>query len=82
MYRSYSFMILELEGGEWSTSLDDHALTLGDGPTVPIGQRVGWAPEPVWTQRLKGKLLFYLLGIERQFPGHPVHSQTLLIDWL
>jgi hypothetical protein len=25
----------------------------GKGPTVPIGQKAGWAPEPVWT--LEGK---------------------------
>jgi hypothetical protein len=25
------------------------------GPPVPIGQEAGWAPEPVWTQRLEEK---------------------------
>jgi hypothetical protein len=25
------------------------------GPTVPIVQEAGWAPEPVWTQRLLEK---------------------------
>jgi hypothetical protein len=25
------------------------------GPTVPIVQVAGWAPEPVWTQRLEEK---------------------------
>jgi hypothetical protein len=29
------------------------ALVLGKGPTVPIVQEAGWAPEPVWTQRLQ-----------------------------
>jgi hypothetical protein len=24
----------------------------GKGPPVPIVQEAGWAPEPVWTQRL------------------------------
>jgi hypothetical protein len=24
-------------------------------PPVPIVQEAGWAPEPVWTQRLEGK---------------------------
>jgi hypothetical protein len=24
-------------------------------PPVPIGQEAGWAPEPVWTQRLEEK---------------------------
>jgi hypothetical protein len=27
----------------------------GKGPPVPIVQEAGWAPEPVWTQRLKEK---------------------------
>jgi hypothetical protein len=27
----------------------------GKGPPVPIGQEAGWAPEPVWTQRLQEK---------------------------
>jgi len=25
------------------------------GPPVPIGQEAGWAPEPVWTQRIEEK---------------------------
>jgi hypothetical protein len=27
----------------------------GKGRLVPIGQEAGWAPEPVWTQRLEEK---------------------------
>jgi hypothetical protein len=27
----------------------------GKGPPVPIVQEAGWAPEPVWTQRLQEK---------------------------
>jgi hypothetical protein len=27
----------------------------GNGPPVPIVQEAGWAPEPVWTQRLEEK---------------------------
>jgi hypothetical protein len=27
----------------------------GKGTPVPIGQEAGWAPEPVWTQRLQEK---------------------------
>jgi hypothetical protein len=27
----------------------------GKGPAVPIVQEAGWAPEPVWTQRLEEK---------------------------
>jgi hypothetical protein len=30
-------------------------LPLGKGPPVPIGQETGWAPEPVWTQRIEEK---------------------------
>jgi hypothetical protein len=29
--------------------------TPGKGPPVPIVQEVGWAPEPVWTQRIEEK---------------------------
>jgi hypothetical protein len=29
----------------------------GKGPPVPIVQEAGWAPEPVWTQRLEEKSL-------------------------
>jgi hypothetical protein len=31
------------------------ALCTGEGPPVPIVQEAGWAPEPVWTQRLEEK---------------------------
>jgi hypothetical protein len=31
------------------------ALPPGEEPPVPIGQEAGWAPEPVWTQRLEEK---------------------------
>jgi hypothetical protein len=29
--------------------------TPGKGPPVPIGQEAGWAPEPMWIQRLEEK---------------------------
>jgi hypothetical protein len=29
----------------------------GKGPPVPNVQEAGWAPEPVWTQRLEEKIL-------------------------
>jgi hypothetical protein len=51
----------------------------GKGPPVLIVQEAGWAPEPVWTQRLKQKY-FALPGIEPRSPGRPVLSQTLY--WL
>jgi hypothetical protein len=49
-YSSYSFSTSALDGGEWSASRPGHAL-----PPVPIEQEAGWAPEPVWTQRLEEK---------------------------
>jgi hypothetical protein len=39
------------------------ALYPGEGPPEPIVQEAGWAPEPVWTQRLEEKSLA-LPGIE------------------
>jgi hypothetical protein len=41
-----------LDGGELSASRPGRALPPGKGPPVPIGQEAGWAPEPVWTQKL------------------------------
>jgi hypothetical protein len=49
-YSSYSFSTSVLDGGEWSASRPGRAL-----PLVPIGQEVGWATEPVWTQKLEEK---------------------------
>jgi hypothetical protein len=49
----------------------------GKGPLVIILQEAGWAPEPVWTQRLEEKSSLPLPGIEPRSPGRPVRSQTL-----
>jgi hypothetical protein len=54
-YSSYSFLTSVLEGGEWSASRPGRALPPGKEPPVGIVQEVGWAPEPVWTQRLEEK---------------------------
>jgi hypothetical protein len=54
-YGSYSFTTSALDGGEWSASRPGRALLPGRGPPVPILQEAGWAPEPVWTQRLEVK---------------------------
>jgi hypothetical protein len=54
-YSSYSFSTSALDRGEWSASRPGCALSPGKGPPVPIGQVAGWAPEPVWTQRLEEK---------------------------
>jgi hypothetical protein len=54
-YSSYSFLTSALEGGEWSASRHGRALPPGKQPPVPTVQEAGWAPEPVWTQRLEEK---------------------------
>jgi hypothetical protein len=64
-YSCYSFLTSALNGGEWSASRPGHALPAGKGPLVPTGQEAGWAPEPVWTQRLEENPLS-LSGIESQ----------------
>jgi hypothetical protein len=51
----YSVTTLELDGGEWSASRPGRALAPEKGPPVPIVQEAGWAPQPVWTQRLEKK---------------------------
>jgi hypothetical protein len=48
----------------------------GKEPPVPIVQEAGWAPEPVWTQRIEEKPL-PLPGIELRSPGRPARSQAL-----
>jgi hypothetical protein len=48
---STHFTTSALDGGEWSASRPGRAL-----PPAPIVQEAGWAPEPVWTQRLQEKL--------------------------
>jgi hypothetical protein len=52
---SYSFLISALEGGEWAALRPSRALHLGKEPPVLIVQEAGWAPEPVWTQRIEEK---------------------------
>jgi hypothetical protein len=54
-YSSYSFTTSALDGGEWSASRPGRALPPEKGPPVPTVQEAGWAPEPVWTQRLEEK---------------------------
>jgi hypothetical protein len=41
----------------------------GKGPPVSIVQEAGWAPEPVWTQRLQEKSFFLCRGSK---PDRPV----------
>jgi hypothetical protein len=54
---SYSFTTSTLDWGEWSASRPGRALPPGKGPPVPIVHEAGWAPEPVWTQRIEEKSL-------------------------
>jgi hypothetical protein len=55
VYSSRSLSTSALDGGEWSASRPGRLLPPGKGPPVSIGQETGWAPEPVWTQRLEEK---------------------------
>ena len=41
-------MTAALEGGEWSAARPGRILPPGKDP-VPIVQKAGWAPGPVWT---------------------------------
>jgi hypothetical protein len=52
-YSFYSFLTSALDGGVWSASRSGRALAPGKGHPVPIVQEAGWAPEPVWIQRLE-----------------------------
>jgi hypothetical protein len=54
-YNSYSFSTSALDGGQWSASRPGRVLAPRKGPPVSIVQEAGWAPEPVWTQRLGEK---------------------------
>jgi hypothetical protein len=54
-YSFHSFLTSAQDRGEWSASRPGRALPPGKGPPVPIVQEAGWAPEPVWTQRLEEK---------------------------
>jgi hypothetical protein len=54
-YSSYSLSTSALDRAEWSASRPGRALAPGKGPTVPIVQKAGRAPEPVWTKRPQEK---------------------------
>jgi hypothetical protein len=56
-YSSYSFSTSALDRGEWSASRPGRPVEQGKGSPVPIVQEAGWAPEPVWEQRLTLGLL-------------------------
>jgi hypothetical protein len=48
-------LVLILDLGGWSVSRPGRYLAPVKEPSVPIVQEAGWAPEPVWTQRLEEK---------------------------
>jgi hypothetical protein len=48
----------------------------GKDPRFPIGQEAGWAPEPVWTQRLEEKS-FASAGNRTPIARSSSRSQTL-----
>jgi hypothetical protein len=75
-YSSYSFTKSALDGGEWSASRPGRALPSRKGPPVPIGEEAGWAPEPVWTQRIEEKS-FAPSGDRNPIARRPARSQTL-----
>jgi hypothetical protein len=54
-YSSYSFSTSTLDVCEWSASRPGRALEKGKGPPEHNVQEAGWAPEPVWTERLEEK---------------------------
>jgi hypothetical protein len=71
-YSSFSYLTSALYGGEWSASRPGRAFTPGKEPPVPIGQKDGWASEPVWTQRLEEKSSASV----GSNPGRPVRHHT------
>jgi hypothetical protein len=73
-YSSYSFLTSPLDGSKWLGSCPGSAFPAGKLTPVPTAQEAGWAPEPVWTQRLEEKLFFFFWGSN---PDRPVRSQTL-----
>jgi hypothetical protein len=71
IYSSYSFTSSALDWGERSASRPGRSLLPGKGPPVLIVQEAGWAPEPVWTQRLEEKYLSIRTGKHHLIMWHP-----------
>jgi hypothetical protein len=75
-YSSYSFSTSALDGVSGQRHAPAALLSPEKEPPIHIVQEVGWAPEPVWTQRLEEKS-FAPPGIEPRSPGRPARSQKL-----
>jgi hypothetical protein len=73
---SYSFTTSALDGGEWLASRPGRELPPGKGPPAPNVQEAGWAPEPVWSQRLE-EISLASAGDRTSVSRSPVRSQTL-----
>jgi hypothetical protein len=54
-YSSYSFTTSALDGVSGQFHSPAALLAPGKGPPEPFVQEAGWAPEPVWTQRIEEK---------------------------
>jgi hypothetical protein len=54
-YSSYSFTTSALDGVSGQHHAPAALYPRGKDPPVPIVQEAGWAPEPVWTQRIEEK---------------------------
>jgi hypothetical protein len=76
IYSSYSFTSSAPDGLSGQRH-SPAALYLRERTLVPIVQEAGWAPEPVWTQRLEEKSFRLCWRSNLGSPGHPVRSQTL-----
>jgi hypothetical protein len=79
-YSSYSFTTSALDGGEWSASRPGRALPSGKGPPVSIVQEAGWAPEPVWTQRLEAKSFRLCRGSNLDGPSSSPYPDAILTE--
>jgi hypothetical protein len=79
-YSFYSFSTSALDGGEWSKSRPGRTLAPGKGPPVPIVQEAGWAPGPVWTQRLEEKSFRFCRGSNLDRRSSSPQPDTILTE--
>jgi hypothetical protein len=80
MYTSYSLTILALDGDDGQRHAPAALYPRGEDSLVAIGQEAGWAPEPVWVQRLgeKSSCLCWESNLNRQV----VHLLSQTLYWL